>query len=156
MKNTMRMMCLMQENGLSKQEIKQLERAANELYKKHFGSHYKLMPIWVVLPRGQAFLAGKPSTTTTVTLPVENHVDNDVRHPFMYEFCQRWMDITHCHQNEIILNVTDRTVAEEFSRKTLQRINPRTRFYHGGKQLAKIVKSKLVNGYYSINVNFNR
>ncbi|MCG8671863.1 MAG: hypothetical protein MI867_20835 [Pseudomonadales bacterium] len=156
MKNKMRMLCLMQENGHSDQEIKQLERAANKLYKKHFGEKYSLLPVWVVVPRGQAFLAAQPSTTTTVTMPVENHIENDVRHPFMYEFCQMWMDITQCHQNEIILNVTDRKVAEEFAKKTVGRINPTTRFYHVGKQLTKLVKSKVLNGYYSMNFNFDR
>lgn len=156
MAKTIRMMCMMQEHGLSKQEILQLEQHSKALYKQYFGDAYQLMPVWIVIPRGQAYLAAKPSTTTTVTIAVEDNLSDDIRHAYMAEFCRMWMGITQCHINEIIFNAPDRSVSESFINAQLERINPRIRKFTMLLMLIKLFKSKLTRGYFSMSMNMNQ
>lgn len=156
MAKRIRMMCMMQENGLSRQDILQLEANSKALYKKYFGDQYRLMPFWVVIPRGQAYLAAKPSTTTTVTIPVADHTENKIRHEYMSEFCEMWMGVTQCHINEIIFNAPDQTVSDGFMKAQLERIHPRKRKFQMLKMVLKMVKSKLTKGYFSTNLNLNQ
>ncbi|WP_419811667.1 hypothetical protein [Bacterioplanoides sp.] len=156
MAKTIRMMGMMQENGLSKQEMLLLEANAKALYKKHFGNKYRIMPIWVVIPRGQAFLAAQASTSTTVTLPVDDGTDDKLRHAFMSEFCEMWMGVTQCHINEIILTVPDMSVSDGMVTAQLERINPSIKKLQMARMLLKMFKSKLVHGYFSMNMNLNQ
>lgn len=155
MAKRVRMLCAIQEHSLSNQEIKLLEAKAQQLYKKYFGERFQIMPLWVVIPRGQAFLAAQPSTASTVTVSVADGTDNEIRHAFMSEFCQMWIDIVKCHKNEIIFNVPDKTLANEFAKAQIVRLNPRTRPFHVGKLLFGMLKSKVTNGYFSISMNFS-
>ena len=156
MSKKIRMMCLIQESSISSQEIRLLESNAKRLYQKHFGQDYKIMTVWAVIPMGQAFLAAQPSTASTVSIPVENGLDNERRHAFMAEFCQMWMDIVHCNKNEIILSVMDQDLFAEWSGKSMSRINPKTRKFHLLRMAFKLVKSKIINGYFSMNINFSK
>lgn len=155
MAKRIRMLCAVQEHALSHQEIKLLEAKSQELYRKYFGGAFKLMSLWVIIPRGQAFLAAQPSTASTVTISVADGTDNELRHAYMSEFCQMWMDVVKCHKNEIIFNVPDKSLSNEFARAQLDRIDPKTRSFHAGKLLLGMLKSKITNGYFSMSMNFS-
>lgn len=153
MAKRIRMMCLMQENSLSKAQILQLQQKSKELYAKYFGNEFRIMPVWMVIPRGQAYIAGKPSTATTVTIPVADNTEDSIRHAYMSEFCEMWMGITHCHINEIIFNAPDKTISDSFMEVQLERIHPNKRKRTMLKLLLSLVKSRFTKGYFSSSLN---
>lgn len=153
MAKRIRMMCLMQENSLSKSQILQLQQKSKALYGKYFGNKYRIMPVWMVIPCGQAYIAGKPSTATTVTIPVDDNTEDNIRHAYMSEFCEMWMSVTQCHINEIIFNAPDKTVSDHFMEVQLERIHPDKRKRTMLKMLFNLVKSRFTKGYFSSSMN---
>lgn len=153
MKKRVRMMSLMQENSLSKSQILLLQDKSKALYAKYFGEQFKIMPVWMIIPSGQAYIAGKPSTATTVTIPVADNTEDSVRHAYMSEFCDMWMEVTGCNINEIIFNSPDQSVSDYFMQVQLNRIHPKKRKLQLIKMLFNMLKSKFSKGYFSASMN---
>ncbi|CAM3850851.1 hypothetical protein [Parendozoicomonas haliclonae] len=133
-----RVMCSIQEGAIGKTNIKRLEATIPKIYHKHFGAGYKLVFMWLTIPYGQAWLAGKRSTASSIQLPVEDGLPSDRRHPFMAEVCAHWQEITGCNKDEIILASTDFSHYEEFQQVMLQR-------FPANKQ--KVVMLKMLMGF---------
>ena len=149
------MLCMIQENALTKEDIKFLQAKTLALYQMYFGKDKKILPIWIVIPAGQAYIAAKPSATSTVTLPVADGTDNEIRHAFMHEFCQMWMDRMGCSKNEIIFTMMDQHLSDEYKRHTISRINPSQKKSQLFKLVLKMLKARLCKGYFELNFNFN-
>lgn len=156
MADKVKMLCMIQENALSKEQIKVLESKTLALYQMYFGKHQKIMPIWIIIPTGQAYIAAQTSTASTVTLPVADDTPNDIRHAFMHDFCHMWMAQVGCTENEIIFSVMDQYLSDEYRQHTIGRINPNGRRYQLMKLVLKMIKARLCKGYFSLNFNFNR
>ena len=56
---------------------------------------------WVVIPRGQGWTAGKPSTSSVVTL-TSPPIEQTHRENVLTKLCDFWTATTGCHINEII------------------------------------------------------
>ncbi|WP_422135274.1 hypothetical protein [Endozoicomonas sp. ALD040] len=133
---------------------KTLEKDCTRLYQNHFGKHYKLFPIWVEVPRSQAFLAARPSNATTISIGVENDLPNDIRHAFMSEFSELWMNYTGCNKNEIMLTAMDFQAQQDLLKLTQTRIRPSRRPLVTLQMLGRLAKSKIITRHFSTSINF--
>jgi len=148
-----RMLSAIHQDGLTKSEMKALEKASKKLYRQHFGVDYRLLPVWAIIPKGQAYLAGKPSTASAVTIAVADGTDNQARHRYMTDFCNMWMEITGCSQNEIIFNVPDKQVSDGLTQKQIDRISKKKKTAKLLVMALHMLRSKLIRGYFSVNIN---
>ncbi len=153
MKKTVRIPCMIQEGSLGKKAIKQLESMIKSTYQTHFGVDYKLIFLWMTIPKGQAYLAGKVSTASTVQLPVEDGMPTNKRHPFMFEVCTKWQSITGCSKNEIILNSPDFTPADEHFQSLQARFDDSKKKWTQAKLMGRLLLGYARKGYLTTDVN---
>ncbi|WP_252176997.1 hypothetical protein [Endozoicomonas sp. 4G] len=132
---------------------KTLEKDCVRLYQHHFGKHHKLFPIWVEVPRSQAFLAAEPSNATTVSIGVEDDLPNDIRHAFMSEFCKLWMTHTGCNKNEFMLTAMDFQAQRDLLALTQTRIRPSRRLLATLQMVGRLAKSKIFSRHFSASIN---
>ena len=150
---TIRVMCTIQEGSLGYTKIKQLESSIKTIYQKHFGPDYKLVFMWLTLPCGQAYLAGKLSAASSVQLPVQDGLPASRRHPFMSEVCAQWQEITGCTQDQIILASSDFKESEKFQRGLINRFKPSKRKSTMLKMLMSFIIGRFKKGYYNTSTN---
>ena len=153
MAEKLRILALFQQGAFAKNKFAVLEKNTCELYKAHFGNHYKLTFVWLEIPQGQAYIAGKPSTATTITMPVKNETINNERHAFMSAMCEMWIRETGCSENEIILSVMDKALSEQYTKASLARLNPQRLSSQLLRLLVKLLISKLTKGRFQLSVN---
>ncbi len=154
MKKRVLMLSTIQEGQIQEDSIKRIESEVNALYKRHFGEDRKVTTFWVIVPRGQAFLAALPSRASAVMIPVINGLATHRRHAFMKEFCSLWMDITGCDKSQIILNAPDGDYARDYLRVVANRFRPLMRGITRLRLLARMLGSRFTRGYFAASVNF--
>lgn len=150
-----RMLCLYQQNAFDTRLKSALHEMAKHLYQQYISPDVKLSVIWLAIPPGQSYIAGEPSEATTVTLNVPDGTSNQVRHRFMSAFCEAWIGLTSCGQNDIILSVMDDEVATEFTQMSINRLSPESRRWQRCKLIWKLLISKVVNGHFTLTTNLN-
>lgn len=145
--------CNIQEGSIGYDKIKQLEAIISSTYKTHFGAEYRLVFFWLNLPYQQSYIAGKLSTASSVQIPVQDGLANSKRHPFMSEICAKWMHITGCSKDEIILVSSDKTQAKAFMDSMSSRFKPSVRKRTQFKILFRLCLGRLKKGYFTTSVN---
>jgi len=151
------MTCLLQDRSLSPAQIKALEPEVRAVYGRHFPG-LRLSVTWLVLMRGQSYMAGEPSTANTVMVPVPDGVAQQERHAFMKEFCDVWMRMTGCRADQILVNAPDAQYARDYLRTTAERLRRGARLRVRLEMLARLTASRIFRGYAacSINMGFTR
>lgn len=153
MKKVVRILSMIHEGSIGKNKIKELESMIKGTYAEHFSLDAKLVFLWMTIPNGQAYLAGKPSTASTLQIPVEDGLSNDQRHPFMHDICLKWMDITGCNKNEIILNSPDFSEADAQLERFNSKFKPSSKKLTIAKMFGSLVVGKVQKGYLTTSVN---
>lgn len=153
--NRVRMLAIVQEQALDRHEIRALQDGALQVYRKHFGERFRILPLWISVPAGQAYIAGRPSTASTVSLPVPDGTPDSGRHAYMSDFCAMWMNVTGCGENEIILTAMDQRVADDYARTMLSRIAPERRRSQLLKMAWRLVRSRFSMGHLTLSINLN-
>lgn len=145
--------CNIQEGSIGYSKIKQLESVISSTYQAHFGAHYRLVFFWLNIPYEQSYLAGKLSTASTVQVPVEDGTPDEKRHPFMSEICAKWMRITGCNKDEIILVSSDLSHAQAFMDSMANRFKKSERSKTQLKILARLISGRIKKGYFNTSIN---
>ncbi len=153
MNHKVRMLCILPEGSISTTQITQLEPAIEALYQRHFGEHYRLIPVWVTVPQQQIYLAGELSQTASAQLPVEDGLPNPQRHAFMAEFCDVWMSITGCNKNQIIVSAQDRRYTQSYMTRVNQRFRRSMRLLTQCRLISRLILSKLRRGHFMMSTN---
>ena len=151
--NKVRMMCLYQQGAFSRTDKSALSKRIDAIYHRYFHSAPKVMLIWVAIPRGQSYIAGQPSSATTLTLNVPNGTADTLRHPLMKEICSEWMTYTNCNQNQVILSVMDDDLASQFTAYSLARIAVNRRKRTLCRLIIKMLLKRAITGHFSITTN---
>lgn len=153
MKKVVRVVSMIHQGSMAKRKIKALEVMIKQAYANHFNLDVKLVFIWMTIPNGQAYLGGKPSTASTLQVPVEDKLPNELRHPFMHEICVNWMEITGCNKNEIILNSPDFSEADIQLERFNSKFNPLAKGLVITKMFGSLLIGKARKGYLTTSVN---
>ncbi len=154
MKNRIRVIGTVQDGAIEDEVIKRLQLVIGETYCRYFGGNHHLTFIWLTIPRGQAFLAAKPSTTSVLQLPVQDLLADHIRHDFMSEVSAQWQKNTGCSKNEIILSCPDASYAKHYFDKVNERFNASTKVFIQIKLLLRLMIGKLKKGYLNTSINF--
>ncbi len=153
MKNIVRVLAMIPEGSLEKKRIIALETMMRKTYQTHFGNRYVLVFVWMSIPTGQAFQAGKPSTAFTVQIPVDDGLPDAPRHAFMREVCSRWMHITGCDKTAIILNSPDRSDAKKQFDTFNDKFNASQRTATQLTLATRLLYGRLRKGYFTTSIN---
>ncbi|MFV3127186.1 hypothetical protein [Niveispirillum sp. KHB5.9] len=152
MVKTVRMLCLVQQDAFTADQILRIEAGIRYIYIKYFGPH-RLEGYWMYAPPGQAFVAGAQSTASAVVLPVADGLALDIRHAFMREVTALWMERARCRNSEIVLNATDHTYTVNLIRAMSRRYRPTMRLFGLARMVFGFMRSRLRRGHALISVN---
>ncbi|GAA6150971.1 hypothetical protein [Pseudoteredinibacter isoporae] len=145
-------MASVHEGGVWESCFKELQIAIENAYGL-VDSHVSVSVIWQRIPAGQAFLAGGPSTTSTLLLPVPSDIQQKNREQFMHAICQDWMKVTGCSVNEIIANAMNEEMVAKYMQLSRGRLNKRKAKSHFVLMSLAALLKKWFRGYTSFSVN---
>ncbi|MCY3921209.1 MAG: hypothetical protein OXG27_02275 [Chloroflexi bacterium] len=100
--------CTMQEGQIGEELRAKLAVALQEITQDVLGeSPDDVLVRFSDIPRGFGFRGGEPSTTSLVRGSIVGGVTQDVREDFMRRICDRWMEISGCTVDELVVSARD-------------------------------------------------
>ena len=93
--------CLIQEGQLSQENVSRLEKSIENIVQEHLASGVKQS--WVVIPKGNGWKAGEPSTTSLVPLTTPD-IEQAARIDLLGAIRDLWTEVTGCSVDEIMIN----------------------------------------------------
>ena len=145
--------CSAHEGGEALKSAKTLNPQLENIYQRHFGGHTSITCIWMELPKGQAYIAGYPSTATTVLAPVPDDIHQDQREAFMRSVCDLFQERTGCSINEIIVSAINVSEAKRYAEMSRLRFDPRKAKGLMLKILSRMLFRRPVKGYLTTTLN---
>ena len=100
--------CILQEGQAADRKTDGLEGGLKRLGREFFGDDPAEVGIrWTRQPRGWAWTAGAPSTSSIVVRSVPVGFDDTRREAFLRAVCDLWVDTTGCSVNEVVATAFD-------------------------------------------------
>ncbi len=131
----------------------ELEKGIADAYIQSFGLQSKTKVLWMTIPRGQAFLAGKPSHCATIAASVADGLPNEQRTAFLHAILQQWTTLTRCSKSEVVISAIDAAKVKEFTAISKRRFRATIRPFMLVKMLTTLVKNKLAKGRFEMSIN---
>ena len=156
MANVLRVTCLVQQGQQEDKLLKRLEAAIGDAYRRHIEPGTALRFVWLSLPPGQSYVAGRQSRSSTLQIPVPDGTADDLRHAFMAEISEVWMRATGCGEDEVVISVPDMSYAQRFMAHNMGRIDSRRRGRIQLRMLWHILGSRLRRGVAMMSINLSR
>ncbi|NIB43533.1 hypothetical protein HBA55_28250 [Pseudomaricurvus alkylphenolicus] len=95
--------CLLQEGQIPEHQVADLGNGIHDIAAKHsLGTEPNIS--WIIVPKGQGWTAGQPSTSSVVTM-MTSSMEQSQRVKILNDICNLWTERTGCHINEIIATV---------------------------------------------------
>ena len=103
-----RFACIIQEGQAADEKVAALEVGLRQLGKTFFGDDPAEVGIrWTRQPKGWAWTAGEPSTSSIVVRSVPVGFDDEQREAYLRAVCDLWVEVTGCSVNEIVATAFD-------------------------------------------------
>ncbi len=100
--------CIIQEGQVADRRVEALEAGLRRLARDFFGDDPAQVGIrWTRQPRGWAWTAGRPSTSSIVVRSVPVGWDDAERERFLRAVCDLWVETTGCSIEEIVATAWD-------------------------------------------------
>ena len=100
--------CTMQEGQIGEEARAVLAEALQQITKDVLGESPDDVPVtFSDIPQGFGFRGGEPSTTSLVRGSIVGGVSQDVREDLMRRICDRWMEISGCTVDELVVSARD-------------------------------------------------
>ncbi len=93
--------CLIQEGQLSPEDVSRLEKGLDNVVEKHL--HSDVNQSWHVIPKGNGWKAGEPSTTSLVLIATPD-IEQDARADLLRAICDLWTEVTRCSVDEVMIS----------------------------------------------------
>ena len=93
--------CLIQEGQLSQDNVSRLEKGIENIVEEYLASGVKQS--WVVIPKGNGWKAGEPSTSSLVLLTTPD-IEQAARVDLLGAIRDLWTEVTGCSVDEIMIN----------------------------------------------------
>lgn len=145
--------CSAHEGGDALAQAKALGAEVETIYQRHFGPRTSVTCIWLELPKGQAFIAGHPSTATTVLAPVPDDIEQEQRETFMRDICSIIQERTGCDVNESIVTAINVSEAKRYAAMSRRRFDPRRAKGLMLKIFARMLLVRPAKGYLTTSLN---
>ena len=139
--------CAAHEGREALERAKELGAGIEQTYQRHFGPHTSVTCIWMELPKGQAYIAGYPSTASTVLAPVPDDIEQQQRETFMRDICDLFQEKTGCDVNEIIVTAINVSEAKRYAKMSRRRFDPRKAKGLMLKLFARMLFARPAKGY---------
>lgn len=97
--------CMVQEGQIPPQTEASLRSGLNAFSEKAFGEPINIQ--WVAIPERSGFTAGKPSTSSLVSLTSNKVLERSERKALLMELCDFWMAETKCSLDEVVGVIND-------------------------------------------------
>ena len=95
--------CLVQEGQIPQTTLEQLGDGIRDIVVSNsLGDDVNIA--WIVIPKGKGWTAGKPSTSSVLTIAGPD-IPQDHRVQALSSLCDMWSQTTGCHINEIVASV---------------------------------------------------
>lgn len=154
MQTSYKAICYVQADLLSSKQMSQIEDAFTRLYQKHIRSNAKVKVIWLTFEAGQAFVEYRESAVPTVMAPVNEHLSEDIRAPFLYDLLDTWCDLSGCERDKVVLTAPDQSLADAFLTMNQERISKSVRWWEMMKFYSRLVTAKIKHGHLKTSSNF--
>ncbi|MEM7136055.1 MAG: hypothetical protein AAF500_05715 [Myxococcota bacterium] len=141
------------EAGEALNQARALERDIKRVYERHFGKRTSVTCIWMEIPQGQAFIAGYPSTASTVLAPVPDDIEQHGREAFMSDMCDLFRVRTDCDVNEIIVTAMNVSDAKRYAKKARRRFDPKRAKQTMFQIVARMILKRPATGYLKTSLN---
>ena len=100
--------CTMQEGQIGEEMRAQLAVALQQITQDVLGESPDEVPVtFSDIPSGFGFRGGVPSTTSLVRGSIVGGVTQDVREDLMRQICDRWMEISGCSVDDLVVSARD-------------------------------------------------
>lgn len=100
--------CTMQEGQIGEDLRAKLALALQEITQDVLGESADDVPVrFSDIPKGFGFRGGEPSTTSLVRGSIIGGVTQEVREDLMRQICDRWMEISGCTVDELVVSARD-------------------------------------------------
>ena len=100
--------CTMQEGQIGEETRATLAVALQEITQEVLGESPEDVPVsFSDIPRGFGFRGGEPSTTSLVRGSIVGGVTQEVREDLMRRICDRWMELSGCTVDELVVSARD-------------------------------------------------
>jgi len=100
-----RCMCLVQAGQTPDAKQVPLQNLLNDFSERAFGQPADI--IWTKVPAQSGYTAGKPSTSSIVSMTAAKPIAQETRVDLLGELCDIWMGETGCSLNEIVAVIND-------------------------------------------------
>ena len=97
--------CMVQDGQISPATEASLRTGLNNFSERVFGEPIDIR--WVAVPERSGFTAGKPSTSSIVSLTANRTLDRPERKELLIEICDFWMEQTKCSLDEVVGVIND-------------------------------------------------
>ena len=151
--SSIKVICSIQEGALPPETKNQWESTLANLYMKHLSTPVSLKVIWLSIPSGQAFLAGKADSTATLLVPVPNHTPQALRAQFLYGVLDEWCGLTATKRDEVVISAANVELADQFMKENQRRFSPWVRALTVMRVLGKAVMAKIKTGRLETHIN---
>ena len=141
------------ENGVWKDGVDKLQKGIESAYHAHSDSSAKLRFVWFQIPPGQGWLAGAPSSASTLLVPSPDDITQERREKLMGQICDDWMQVTGCSVDEIIVNAISQSEGKRYLDVSQTRFDPKRAKRMKLKMLLSLFTNKIRKGYMTTSVN---
>ena len=152
---TYMVLCSVVEQDIEDQARLTLERKMLALYQEHFGQQVKIKVIWIEVPAGQAYQAGKPSNTATVLTSVENQLPPKQRVPFIENMCELWHQTTGKSKHNLVVSGADEERVKYVMNLSRNRVSGFRKVTVLMTMIRQLLVSKIKRRYLSMSINLN-
>ncbi len=145
--------CSVQQGLYPEAMYAELEKGIAAVYTQSFGLQAKTKVMWMTVPKGQAFLAGKPSNCSTIAASVADGLPKEQRAAFLHAMLLQWMTLTRCGKSDVIISAADSSKLKELMAISKRRFRPTIRPFMLVKMLTSIAKNKISKGRFEMSIN---
>ncbi len=97
--------CFIQEGTIREDVEKHLSDGFDKFTQKYFGEPAQIN--WIPVPKVSGFSAGKPSSSSVVSVKANSPVEQTVRVALLKEISNFWNSTTGCASDELLVVVAD-------------------------------------------------
>ncbi len=145
--------CSIQQDLIADALYADIEKGIAAVYTQTFGLQAKTKVLWITIPKGQAFLAGKPSRCATIAASVRDGLPNEQRTALLHALLLQWRSQTRCSECDVIISAVDVSKVKEIMAINQRRFRPTIRPFMLIKILTTLVKNKVAKGRFEMSIN---
>ncbi|MCV2883413.1 hypothetical protein OE749_01710 [Aestuariibacter sp. AA17] len=150
---SLKVVIYLEENSLEDTQKNQLEAEFSRLYAEHFGKAISIKTVWMLIPRGQAYVARESSSVPTVAAPVPDGTTNTLRQQFLHDMLAIWVKHANVERHKVVISATDVSLLDTFMKASVNRTSGVGKIRYIARVLLRVLRAKFKTGRFENSVN---